>query len=337
MDLGGTDLGDPRGALVALGYPYDFDRLVIVDLPSAERHSMYRSDEQQGVIVTERGPVSYSYHSMVDLSPFEDESIDLIYSGQSIEHVTAEDGKSVMAEAYRVLRPGGYLAIDTPNGRMTRLQQDEMIDPDHKIEYTWAQLSQLILSAGFEISWAKGLNYAGESAARGRVDLAEVAGNCGLYDALGGVLHPGRRGIQAGHPLSCEYVSNECRHSSSWRYGAGRRPWIRRIRSPLPYMRFRCRAVMLVAMVALISLTHLVSSYGYAAIFLLSVLQSCCVPTSSESTLGFAGVLASEGRLNVFGVIAVAVAGEVVGAYIAWAVGRYAGRTLVDRYGSMCC
>ena len=184
VDLGGTDLGDPRGALVTLGYPYDFDRLVIVDLPSAERHSMYQSDEQQGVIVTEKGPVSYSYHSMVDLSPFEDESIDLIYSGQSIEHVTAEDGKSVMAEAYRVLRPGGYLAIDTPNGRMTRLQQDEMIDPDHKIEYTWPQLSQLILSAGFEISWAKGLNYTGESAARGRVDLAEVAGNCGLYDAL---------------------------------------------------------------------------------------------------------------------------------------------------------
>ncbi len=90
---------------------------------------------------------------------------------------------------------------------------------------------------------------------------------------------------------------------------------------------------MLVAMVALISLTHLVSSYGYAAVFVLSVLQSCCIPTSSELTLGFAGVLASEGQLNVFGVIAVAVAGEVIGAYIAWMIGRYAGRTLVDRYG----
>jgi membrane protein DedA with SNARE-associated domain len=90
---------------------------------------------------------------------------------------------------------------------------------------------------------------------------------------------------------------------------------------------------MLVPMVALISVTHLVSSYGYAAVFLLSVLQSCCIPTSSELTLGFAGVLASEGHLNVWGVIAVAVSGEVIGAYIAWVIGRYAGRTLVDRYG----
>jgi membrane protein DedA with SNARE-associated domain len=86
-------------------------------------------------------------------------------------------------------------------------------------------------------------------------------------------------------------------------------------------------------MVALLDFNHFISSYGYAAIFLLSVLQSCCIPTSSELTIGFAGVLASQGKLSLVGVIAVAVAGEVVGAYIAWAIGRYAGRGFVDRYG----
>jgi len=85
--------------------------------------------------------------------------------------------------------------------------------------------------------------------------------------------------------------------------------------------------------VALLNFTHFVSTYGYAAIFLLSVLQSCCIPTSSELTLGFAGVLAAEGRFNLVAVIVVAVAGEVVGAFIAWFVGRYAGRGFVDRYG----
>lgn len=79
--------------------------------------------------------------------------------------------------------------------------------------------------------------------------------------------------------------------------------------------------------------TSLVSSSGYIAIFFLSVLQSCCVPTSSELTLGFAGVLAAEGKLSLPGAILVGAAGEVVGAFIAWLIGRTGGRAFVDRFG----
>ena len=86
-------------------------------------------------------------------------------------------------------------------------------------------------------------------------------------------------------------------------------------------------------MLALLNLNHFISTYGYAAIFLLSILQSCCIPTSSELTLGFAGLLASQGKLNLAAVIFVGTAGEVVGAYIAWFIGRYGGRAAVDRYG----
>lgn len=86
-------------------------------------------------------------------------------------------------------------------------------------------------------------------------------------------------------------------------------------------------------MLGLLNFTSFVASAGYAAVFVLSVLQSCCVPTSSELTLGFAGVLAGEGKLNLGGVIAVGVAGEVVGAYIAWMVGRFGGRPFVERWG----
>ena len=84
---------------------------------------------------------------------------------------------------------------------------------------------------------------------------------------------------------------------------------------------------------ALLNFTHLVSTAGYAAIFVLCVLQSCCVPTSSELTMGFAGALAAQGKLSLAGVILVGALGEVIGAYIAWAVGRYAGRAAVDRFG----
>jgi membrane protein DedA with SNARE-associated domain len=84
---------------------------------------------------------------------------------------------------------------------------------------------------------------------------------------------------------------------------------------------------------ALLNPTNLVSSFGYVAIFLLSVAQSCCVPTSSELTLGFAGALAATGHLNLVGAILVGASGEVVGAYIAWVIGRTAGRAFVQRYG----
>jgi membrane protein DedA with SNARE-associated domain len=86
-------------------------------------------------------------------------------------------------------------------------------------------------------------------------------------------------------------------------------------------------------MLGIFNFTSFVASSGYAAIFLLSVLQSCCVPTSSELTLGFAGVLASQGKLNLAVVIVVGTGGETVGAIIAWLVGRSGGRAFVERYG----
>ncbi|MGA3220398.1 MAG: DedA family protein [Acidimicrobiales bacterium] len=86
-------------------------------------------------------------------------------------------------------------------------------------------------------------------------------------------------------------------------------------------------------LLAFLNPTSFVTTSGYLAIFLLSVLQSCCVPTSSELTLGFAGVLAAEGRLSLPGAIAAGALGEVVGAYIAWFIGRSGGRAFVDRFG----
>ena len=86
-------------------------------------------------------------------------------------------------------------------------------------------------------------------------------------------------------------------------------------------------------MLALLNPTSFVSSSGYLAIFVLSVAQSCCVPTSSELTLGFAGYLAYKHQLSLPGAILAGAAGEVVGAYLAWIIGRTGGRGFVDRFG----
>jgi SAM-dependent methyltransferase len=181
LDLGGTHQHHEHGALVRMGYPYAFDDLVIVDLPADERHPIYQAMGSEHEVTTPLGPVRYCYLSMVDLSAFADGSFDLVYSGQSFEHVTEDDGNRVLAEVRRVLRPGGYLALDTPNARVTRLQQPEFIDPDHKIEYTQEQLANKLERAGFKILESKGLNYSGRSLEAGEFSRADVAGNAGTF------------------------------------------------------------------------------------------------------------------------------------------------------------
>lgn len=184
LDLGGTHLSKVEGALVAMGYPYAFDQLVIVDLPTDERHEIYRKQGDNEAVLTPLGPVRYSYHSMADLSRFADGSFDLVYSGQSIEHVDEPTGDFVLSEVNRVLERGGFLALDTPNGRVTRLQQDEFIDPDHEVEYTDAQLREKLDRAGFDVVDAKGLNHAGRCLESGEFSLKEVAGRQGLFAAV---------------------------------------------------------------------------------------------------------------------------------------------------------
>jgi predicted SAM-dependent methyltransferase len=181
VDLGGTDQGDPSGALVAMGYPYRFKSLTIIDLPSEDRHDNYKSFSVDEVVETRLGPVNYRYHSMTDLSAFADSSVDLVYSGQSIEHVTPEEGLSVLQEVARILRPGGHIAIDTPNGRVARLQKEEFLDPDHKVEYTLEELTSLVEKAGLEVVEVKGANYSGAGLEAGRFDFDEVGRNHGLY------------------------------------------------------------------------------------------------------------------------------------------------------------
>jgi len=181
LDLGGTALGSDKGAMVLMGYPYAFDELVVVDLPPDDRNDLYKETVARNVTHTDLGPVRYNYHSMSDLTQYTSESFDLVYSGQSIEHVPVEEAERVLVGAARILRPGGYLALDTPNARVCRLQQPGFIDPDHDHEYTHGEMMDKLRAAGFEVLEAKGLNLAGRSLARGEFSVQEVATNRGLF------------------------------------------------------------------------------------------------------------------------------------------------------------
>ena len=72
---------------------------------------------------------------------------------------------------------------------------------------------------------------------------------------------------------------------------------------------------------------------GYAAVFLFGFLEACCVPIPSAITFAFAGVLAGEGYLSIFGVIVVGTVAELIGSLVSYALGRAGGRALIDRFG----
>jgi membrane protein DedA with SNARE-associated domain len=80
---------------------------------------------------------------------------------------------------------------------------------------------------------------------------------------------------------------------------------------------------------------HFIGSYGYVAILLLMIAESACIPVPSELTMPLGGALAAGAvagvHLSLLPVIAVGVAGNLVGSYIAFAVGLYGGRSVVRR------
>ena len=82
---------------------------------------------------------------------------------------------------------------------------------------------------------------------------------------------------------------------------------------------------------------HFIATYGYLAILLLMVAESACIPVPSELVMTFGGALAAGAvagaGLNLAGVIIAGVAGNVIGSYIAWAVGRYGGQPALRRWG----
>ena len=185
LDIGGASSADPAGGFLMMGYPYPFDELMIIDLPSDERHPFYQDNFHSESVDTGRGLVTYRYHSMADLSGLPSDSFDLVYSGESIEHVTREDACNVLTQVRRVLKPNGVLAIDTPNSRMTRLQlPGAFVDPDHKYEYTHRQMVRMLHGSGFTIQRSHGISLGTNSLREGDFDERELATKRGLFDEI---------------------------------------------------------------------------------------------------------------------------------------------------------
>jgi len=79
---------------------------------------------------------------------------------------------------------------------------------------------------------------------------------------------------------------------------------------------------------------QLIDHYGYWGLYAVMTLANVGAPVGSELVLPAAGALAATGHLSSAWIAtAVAVAGELTGQSIGYAVGRYGGRPFVERYG----
>jgi ubiquinone/menaquinone biosynthesis C-methylase UbiE len=172
LDLGGA--GSQEGSLLKAGYPHRPKTVSIIDLPPTDR--LLKAEETETEFMHNGTSVRYYYRSMTDLSCFESDSFDFVWSGQSIEHIGMTEAADMVGQIFRVLKPGGRFALDTPNRKATVHQvpsRDMLAHPEHQHEYVLDELIDLIKKGGFVIEGTRGLVDLSNSIKNGVFDFDE--------------------------------------------------------------------------------------------------------------------------------------------------------------------
>jgi membrane protein DedA with SNARE-associated domain len=78
---------------------------------------------------------------------------------------------------------------------------------------------------------------------------------------------------------------------------------------------------------------RVISSLGYAGIVLLMAIESACIPLPSEVIMPFSGYLVYTGRFNLWWVATMGALGCNAGSLVAYEIGAYGGRRLIERFG----
>jgi len=76
-----------------------------------------------------------------------------------------------------------------------------------------------------------------------------------------------------------------------------------------------------------------ISALGYPGVALLMGIESACIPLPSEIIMPFSGYLIYTGRFNLWGVSIAGAVGCVLGSLVAYWVGMYGGRPVIEKYG----
>ena len=81
--------------------------------------------------------------------------------------------------------------------------------------------------------------------------------------------------------------------------------------------------------------TNVVGDLGLPGVFLLMVAESACIPIPSEATMLFAGFNVHEGRYPLWAAVAVGSVANLVGSWVAYAVGYYGRIELLEKHGKV--
>ena len=77
-----------------------------------------------------------------------------------------------------------------------------------------------------------------------------------------------------------------------------------------------------------------ISRGGYLGVMLLMGIESACIPLPSEIIMPFAGYLVFTGRFSLLWAATAGAIGCNLGSVLAYEIGSYGGRPLVEKYGS---
>ena len=77
-----------------------------------------------------------------------------------------------------------------------------------------------------------------------------------------------------------------------------------------------------------------ISKAGYFGLMLLMGIESACIPLPSEIIMPFAGFLVYKGQFNLLLAATAGAIGCNLGSVVAYELGSYGGRPLIERYGS---
>lgn len=80
-------------------------------------------------------------------------------------------------------------------------------------------------------------------------------------------------------------------------------------------------------------ITGIISHIGYTGVALLMAIESTCIPLPSEIIMPFAGYLVYTQRFRLFWVATAGAIGCNLGSAVAYWIGAYGGRPLVERFG----